>query len=164
MPSRVVFPGSFIRRIRLLQAAADDAGQIMPELERIAWEDNRDGLLAGQDKDGAPFVPLSPYTIRHRRSATGTADPNAPPLIPARNRSRAIANYRVTSFRKSKGTWVLLGAWQNVLSAKGVPFLGFHAEGAGRLPVRDIFGVRPEGQAKISAALKTWLLSRWSNP
>lgn len=164
MPTRLVFPDAFTERIRRLGAAAADLGPVMPRLEQLAWQDNEQGLLAGQDRDGLPMAPLAARTIRYRRSETGRADPHAPPLIPARRQSRAIANYRVTSFRKSKGTWVILGAWMNVLSKKGVPFLGFHAEGAGHLPVRDIFGVRPAGRSKISAALQAWLMSQWGSP
>lgn len=155
--SKVVFPDSFLLRIRGLQRANRDAGrEVMPALERIAWEDNRDGLLASTDKDGRPLAPLSAATLKDRARGSGG------PLVPRGRQSRAIANYRVTSFQRQDGNWVLLGAWQNVLSRRGVPFLGFHAEGRGHLPVRDIFGVRPTGKQKIQAAMKAWLLSRWS--
>jgi hypothetical protein len=164
MPSRLVFPDSFAVRIEALRRASGDISPVLPELEQLAWEDNEAGLLAGQDRDGQPLAPLAARTIRYRRSATGRADPHAPPLIPARRQSRAIAHYRVTSSRRSERSWVILGAWANVVSARGVPFLGFHAGGAGRLPVRDIFGVRPAGQKKISEALEAWLMSKWGKP
>jgi hypothetical protein len=177
MPSKIVFPEDFRARIHRLGTAIDDAGEIMATLERLAWEDNRDGLLAGKDKDGVPFVPIKESTRRTRRSATGTADPDAPPLIPARERSRAIANYQVASLRKSRASWVILGQWLNVLSAKGVPFLPYHFSGTkgrqrrnakghfmagfiGRLPKRDADGIRPEGREKIRGALRDWLRSR----
>jgi hypothetical protein len=164
MPSRLTFPDAFTLRIDRLRRAGGDIGPVLPELEKLAWQDNEAGLLAGTDRDGRPLAPLAARTIRYRRSATGRADPHAPPLIPARRRSRAIANYRVTSFRKSTGTWLILGAWANVLSTKGVPFLGFHADGTRHLPVRDIFGVRPEGRRQIGAALKAWIRANWSRP
>lgn len=164
MPARLTFPGRLIARIDRALATAGAAGEVMPELERLAWHDNREGLLAGQDGDGRPLAPLAARTIKYRKSATGPADPHAPPLIPARERSRAIANYRVTHVRRSATSWLILGAWQDVLSSRGVPFLPFHAEGAGHLPVRDIFAVRPAGRRKMSAALRDWVRARWSTP
>ena len=158
MPSSVRFPDSFLLRVQRLQGASMDAGkEIMPELERLAWEDNRDGLLAGKDKDGQRFAPLAASTLKYRK---GTG----PPLIPNRTRSRMIANYGVTSFRRSDGNWVILGAWRNVLSKKGVPFIPFHADGTRFMARRDLVGVRPEGKRKIGAALTQWLLSKWGKP
>jgi hypothetical protein len=161
MPVKLTWPDKFTARIRGLRSAQSDLGEIMPELERLVRQDNRDGLLAGTDRNGQAFAPLSPQTIKYRRSATGTADPNAPPLVPARERSRAIANYQTTSGRLSDGNWVIIGAWRNVLSPKGVPFLPFHVEGDGHLPVRDLMGVRPFGRLAVGLALQTWLRERW---
>jgi hypothetical protein len=133
----------------------------MPDLEKLMWEDNERGLLAGTDRDGRPLIPLAASTMANRRSAVGVASPHNPPLIPAGIRSRAIANYRVTSIRGDRGSWLMVGAWKNVVSRRGVPFLGFHFVGAGRLPVRNIDGVRPDGRDKIGRALREWIRSRW---
>jgi hypothetical protein len=165
MPAKLIFAPEFVARIsRMRRAVGDGASAIMPSLEKIAWEDNREGFLRGLDKDDIPFRALAERTIANRRSATGPADPFAPPLVPARERSRAIANYRVTSIREGASSWVILGAWMNVLSDRGVAFLGFHASGTRYLPVRDFLGVRPGGRKRISAALSAWLLSRWKSP
>lgn len=164
MPSHINFNDGFMARIYRIQEAADKIDEIMPELEKLAWEDNRDGLLAGRDKHGRRFRKLSPHTVRFRKSAVGAADPKAPPLIPCYERSRLIANYRVTSFPRARGAWIILGAWEDVVSSKGVPFIGFHATGTRRMPRRDPTGVRPVGQQKISEALKTWLLLKWGKP
>lgn len=161
MPFRVIAPDAFFERVQRLKAAAGDAAEVMPALEKLMWEDNRDGLLNWTDKNGRQMKKLSPHTIRYRKSAVGKADPKAPPLIPCWRRSRAIANYRLTSFQRGDGNWILLGAWVNVVSKQGVPFLGFHATGTRNMPRRDIFGVRPEGRKRISAALKAWLLAKW---
>jgi hypothetical protein len=123
----------------------------MLEWEAILTEDNRQGLLAGLDGYGKPLVAIADYTRRHRKSETGTADPNAPPLIPAWERSRAIANFRTAHGREGSnqggklvmGHWWAIGAWENVLSKSGVAFLPFHFRGEGRLPVRDLAHVRP---------------------
>jgi hypothetical protein len=48
-------------------------------------------LAKGLDKDGQPLRPISAATRKYRRSAmtaSGKGDPNAPPLIPAWQRSR----------------------------------------------------------------------------
>lgn len=164
MPIRITFPDALTVRVRAMAGAADHAGEVMPELERLMLEDNRDGLLLGQDRDGVPMAPLAARTIRYRRSAMGKADPNAPPLIPARAKSRAISRYRVTSRRRADGQWVMLGAWMDFVTKRDAPILLFHADGSARLPVRDILGVRPAGRARISAALTAWLRSKWSTP
>ena len=51
-------------------------------------------ILAGLDKDGKPLKPISEETRKHRKSAmspSGHGDPNAPPLIPAWQKSRTYS-------------------------------------------------------------------------
>lgn len=157
MPVRFTWPDSFTMRIKGARSASADLGQLMPDLERIAWQSNRDGLLAGTDRDGVPMAPLAASTLRYRKG-------DGPPLVPRRNQSRMIANYRVTSFRRPDGNWVILGAWQNVLSKKGVPFIPFHADGTRRMPRRDPVGVRPLGRLQVGVALRAWIQEKWSKP
>jgi hypothetical protein len=152
--SRAIFPESFLMKIQGFQKAASDLSPIMPTLEKLAWEDNEEGLLRGTDKDGRDLVPLSPRTLANPRRGPGG------PLIPRSRASRFIANYRVGSIRRGDGNWTIIGAWENILSKKGVPFAPFHFDGAGRLPRRDLRGVRPEGRQKITDALSNWLKSK----
>lgn len=156
MPSRVTFPDSFLARIKNLQRASQDAGEVMPELERLAWQDNADGLMASTDKDGRPLAPLAQSTLKNRHRGPGG------PLVPNGRQSRFIKNYRDTSFRRSDGNWVIVGTWMNVLSKRGVPITPFHVEGRGRNPVRDIAGVRPTGRKNIAAAFRAYLMRKWS--
>jgi hypothetical protein len=54
---------------------------------------------------------------------------------------------------------VVVGAWEDVLSKQGVPFLPFHFRGEGRLPVRDIAGLRPAGYAEAVEVVDLWASS-----
>ena len=56
------------------------------------------------------------------------------------------------------------GAWIDVISTKGVPFLRFHFNGAGRLVIRDLRGIRPEGIAKARKAARAWMVDQIRNP
>lgn len=123
-------------------------------------EDNEQGILKGQDGFGNPMVPIAETTKKYRKSAVGKADPNAPPMIPCYALSRVIANY-VTAFYRDGVRWVVIGAWENVLSKKGVPFLPFHFRGEGHLPVRNLAHIRPWGMQRareqLAARVKVWL-------
>jgi hypothetical protein len=125
----------------------------MPEIELEMRRDNERGLLAGQDKDGKPLARLADSTLKKRKPGESPL-----PLIPRRRSSRVIANYRTTSFQRPDGAWVAIGAWQNLLSRKGVPYLPFHLEGRGRLPIRNIAGVRPEGRKNVKAIVRKRVL------
>lgn len=152
--SRATFPEAFLARIQGFQHAVHDITPIIPTLEEIVWNDNADGLMAGTDKDGRDLVPLAESTLKRRKGA-------GPPLIPRWRLSRFIANYRVTSIQKgSPSDWDIIGVWMNILSKTGVPFAEFHFEGRGRLPQRDLRGVRPAGQVKMQEALTLWLMMK----
>jgi hypothetical protein len=47
------------RRLLTIASIADYAGPLMEHWERLIEEDNRRGVLAGQDKDGNPAPPLT---------------------------------------------------------------------------------------------------------
>lgn len=81
-----------------------------------------------------------------------------PPLAPRSQFSRVITNLKTAYGRTGApgGPWYAMGYWDEVVSAKGVPFLKFHFDGAGRLPRRDLRGVRPAGVAKALEALKAF--------
>ena len=128
---------------RLLLRAARDIG----------LEEKRADIAAGLDAEGNPFAPLKPRTIKYRRSAMGTADKNAPPLIPAHALSRtsslldarAHADHVLFFWRFDAHTE---GPWGRILH--------YHRIGAAALPVRDVFGLSPSCVARIKARVASW--------
>jgi hypothetical protein len=79
-----------------------------------------------------------------------------PPLAPRGSASRVITNLKTGYQRPAKGVWEAFGYWDEVVSTRGVPFLGFHFDGAGKLPRRDLRGVRPEGMRLAAIAANNW--------
>ena len=81
-----------------------------------------------------------------------------PPLAPRDQFSRVITNLKVTIGGPPNGSpnWYAEGAWDEVVNVQGQPFLKYHFDGTGRLPRRDLRGVRPQGVAKAIDALRNW--------
>lgn len=124
----------------------------MQEAKRIVLRAFDRQLAAGLDKAGRPLAKLKPGTIKHRHSAMGKADPGAPPLMPARgsSRTRSLVDGRV------EGNTVRV-FWRR--DQFGMPWgrvLSYHARGAGRLPVRDVLGLRPAAHAAVVAEARRW--------
>jgi hypothetical protein len=68
-----------------------------------------------------------------------------PRLAPRRDQSRVITHLRTAiNHDSSSGTWEVIGAWEDVVSVKGVLFLPFHFDGEGFNPRYDLRPVRPE--------------------
>lgn len=85
-----------------------------------------------------------------------------PPLAPRGEASRVITNYLVNQTTSSP--WIVEGAWVDILSRKGVPFIHAHFIGAGcgknmatQLPVRNLVGIRQWGRDQIQRALRDWI-------
>jgi hypothetical protein len=114
-------------------------------------------LAAGLDAHGRPMHPLSKYTIEHRKSAMGPADPKAPPLTPAyglsRTRSlldgRAHDDYALFFWRTDKVTGRQWGQ-----------MMGWHRKGGPRLPPRDVIGLSPAGKAEVKRRAWEWWAAR----
>ncbi len=124
--------------------------RVCRELVLIAFDAQ---MAAGLDKDGMPFARLSPYTIRHRKSAMGRADPNAPPLIPAHtlSRTRSLVNARI------EGTFIrVFWRWDEHTEANWGVILDYHRKGAGHLPIRNVFGLSPLSMASVKAQALAW--------
>jgi hypothetical protein len=181
-------------RARFDRIAHVDPTPLLARVADLMDEDNRRGVLAGTDKDGAPtaavtYRPVKPgskpvkLTLEQRlgqrgnikrgkysRIGSGIARTNnnltsaeyrlldGPPLAPRRQFSRVITNYMQSSGQIGPRVWEVIGAWVNVLDTKGRPFLKYHFNGEGQ-KVRDLRGIRPQGIAKIRAALRAWVIS-----
>jgi hypothetical protein len=157
-----------LRRIQHL-----DATPLMMSWMRIIDDDNRTGIMAGIDKDGVPMVPVTyrprGAPKRHLRRKVGAFNPGGsgnltsaeyrrlggPPLAPRGTGSRVTTNL-LTGYGHEGDQWYALGYWEGIVSVKGNPFLRYHFEGAGRLPRRDLRGLRPAGRAKAVTALRVW--------
>lgn len=114
-------------------------------------------LDAGLDRHGRKLQPLKLSTILHRHSAMGRADPLAPPLMPAHamSRTRAWLTGKVEGDPDS-GYRAVFG-WRQQWGT----ILGYHARGAGHLPVRDVIGLAPATMARIKArALNWWVMNK----
>jgi hypothetical protein len=157
-----------LRRIQHL-----DATPLMLSWMQIIESDNRQGVMAGIDKDGVPMAPVTyrprGAPKRHLRRKVGAYNPGVggnlssseyrrlggPPLAPRGTGSRVITNL-LTGHGREGDQWYALGYWEGVVSPKGNPFLRYHFTGAGRLPRRDLRGLRPTGRAKALTALTAW--------
>ena len=151
-------------------------------------EDNRRGVLAGQDGDG---VAMTPVTYRPKKPGVKLDDRAAarakaqdetravqqrgaggnlssseyrqldgPPLAPRRQFSRVITNYTQSYGQVSHGVWEVVGAWIDVFSKKSVAFLRYHFDGTSKLPKRDLRGVRPWGIEKARKAARAWMIDQ----
>jgi hypothetical protein len=80
-----------------------------------------------------------------------------PPLAPRGAFSRVITNFAVDYDRLRAYVWQVTYFWRDVVNTKGVSFLRYHFEGTGRLPRRDLRGIRPDDRALASRAAKNWL-------
>ena len=89
---------------------------------------------------------------------------DGPPLAPRRQFSRVITNYHTRYGEIRQNVWEVVGAWIDVISRKGVPFLRYHFTGAGRLVIRDLRGIRPEGIAKARKSARAWMIDQIRNP
>ena len=69
-----------------------------------------------------------------------------------------ITNFVTSSGQTSSSTWEVIGAWINVLNAKGQSFLHYHFDGEGQ-KVRDLRGIRPADVEKIRKTSRAWMIS-----
>ena len=163
-----------------------DFGPLMTQWEDVITEGNRRGVLAGVDGHDRPMTPLkcrngagiaprkrlrnlfgttthpannspSTRTGKDYRTATG------PRLAPFRDQSRVITNLHTGHGRDANGTWFAEGAWFNVLSKKGFPFLLAHFNGTNRLPKYDLRPIRRDDLARMKAELRTYLVNMLKN-
>lgn len=105
-------------------------------------------LARGWDKNGVVH-PLSPKTIRYRKSEVGPVTKTAPRLIPALELSRVRSLLRGRQHLQSAEYW---WAFDPVSGASFAKILLFAKEKG-----HDVFGITPGGIARIrSQALERW--------
>jgi hypothetical protein len=80
-----------------------------------------------------------------------------PPLAPRKANSRVITNYMVDYDRIREDVWQATYSWLDVINVKGLPFLRYHFDGAGRLPRRDLRGIRPDDRRLMAGAQAAWM-------
>jgi hypothetical protein len=122
----------------------------------VAWVlELKDAELAkGLDKDGTPMARLKQSTIDRRMSAMGEADPDAPPLEPAYERSRTRS---LLAGRAHADHALFFWRYDAVTGAPWGEVLGYHRAGAGPLPVRDVIGASAAIKAEVRTRARKWL-------
>ena len=117
------------------------------KIAKAIEDGNRRDRLAGLDRYGRPLAKL-------RSKRTGKyAGASGPPLAPFGAASRVVTRFQAAARRTWTFGWRITAGWRDVTSASGIPFLPFHNEGRGRLPVRAIFGISPSMYAGIRPAI-----------
>lgn len=169
MPSQLITTGLDRLDAKLRGLLLADWQPLLIEWRAILEEDNERGALAGLDGWGKPLAPvtyrprvgtdpisMAPLDYNNlRRSAYLSL--SGPPLAPRGAGSRIVTNFRTAHGGDGPGRWYAQGAWEDVLSVKGTPFLPFHFRGEGRLPRRDLAHVRPSALAKARQALRDFV-------
>jgi hypothetical protein len=106
-------------------------------------------LAAGLDASGEPLRPISPRTRRYRKSAMvpgGKGDPAAPPLMPARGKSRTRA---LLAARALPDHVELYWRFDPFTGDQWSRILTFQRDNG-----RDVFGVSEDGLKKIR--IQSW--------
>lgn len=124
-------------------------------LVAFALEEKDADLAAGIGADGKALAALTLKTRENRRSAMGPADPNAPALTPAYGLSRTRS--LLTGQAEASGQGAVFWWKFDPVSAKDWgEILDHHRRGAGRLPVRDVFGLSPQAVVRVRRRLREW--------
>jgi hypothetical protein len=160
-------------RGRLQALAHPDPTPLLVQWRRVIEEDNKRGVLAGQDKDGRPLAAVTyrpkgtPLRWGKRRQASHLAAGSVPehnnltsaqyrrlggpPLAPRGVNSRVIQNLSTShGYDSSKGVYYADGAWFDIVSRTGFPFLPV------LLKPWPLDGLRPQGRQRCVAALQRW--------
>jgi hypothetical protein len=188
MPATVTFNGGLAKVFSRLENP--DLTFLMVRIEALMTEDHTRSILAGLDKDGIPFRPV---TYRPRgvvpgktkgqgRGARGRflGNRGVGPALQDASGNLTSAAYRklagpplaprgkssriIANFATRSGfdgrNWTAEAALIDVVDRKGRPFMQYHFDGAGRLPRRDDRGIRPWGREQIRAAIRAEFTKR----
>jgi len=185
--TRVKSPG-FGKLTRILDRIAKaDPQPLMMKYRRILEEDNKYGVLNQIAGDDSPIAPVTYRPDRKKKAITwskgrqrgmkkksaytGMFEESAynnlshqqyrllsgPALAPRGLSSRLITNYR-TAHGHSGKRWFAVGAWFDIVSGKGKPFMLGHFTGSGRNKRRDHRGLRTEGRRRIKEETHKWVM------
>lgn len=149
---------------------------LMVEFGVLLENDNRDNALAGIDGFDVPMIPVTyrpdqnvgkrkaiDYSIlsnnnlssQHYRTLDG------PPLAPRGDESRIHTEFVTDPKNPAPNYWQVLGGWENYVTIDGTEeILPFHAGGPEhnpRLPIRDVFHVRPSTLKRARDMLVTFI-------
>lgn len=154
--------------------------QLLETWEKIIVEDNRRGILAGTDKNGNLMTPVTyrpkPESVskwgksRQRKLIGAATAPehnnltsaqyrrlSGPSLAPRSAYSRVITNLATGhGYDPISRVYFAEAVWFDVVSRNGIYFLPYHFNGGGRLPVRDLRGVRPWGKQRVWIEFLKW--------
>jgi hypothetical protein len=144
----------------------DGRGQRMPDVTyRPAKKKTREWSRGDQGRHLSGFSRIdggrreesagNNLTSAQYRKLTG------PPLAPRGRGSRVHTNFRTQQgYDGTRGVFFAVGAWFDIISRKGVPFILAHFLGldTGRvkLKVRDLRGIAPADQAGFMDDLEAW--------
>ena len=146
MASGVENIGGLIRVERYLRNLAKlDMKPLATKIEKIVISENQRRLLSGLDSNDAAMKP----TKREQNPNLSRRLGGGPPLIPNRKASRAIQLFRVVDRTFHSGGFVIVFSWPGFTSSNGKSILGFHKNGSGPYPVRDITRVSPSTKQLI---------------
>jgi hypothetical protein len=154
---------------QLVEFDSIDFEPLMMEFEAILKEDNDAAVMAGIDGFDMPLIPVTyrpdpkagtgkvrtPSTRPYNNlSTTAYKMLGGPPLAPRGMDSRIATNFRTGYVQlESEKAWLVLWAWEDVVSVDDIAFLGFHFRGEGNLPVRNLAHLRPSTYRRCKAAL-----------
>jgi hypothetical protein len=110
-------------------------------------------IASGIGANGKKLRALSPTTKRHRHSEMGPADPNAPPLIPAYglSRTRSLVDARTDGY-----TVKVYWKFDPISGKRWGVILGYHRDGKGHLPKRNVFGLSAANRKRVLKAAHAW--------
>jgi hypothetical protein len=149
--------GQIADRLSDIAKRCRDLSPLREPITRVLTGGNKRDRMQGLDWHGQKFKELKPYTIAHRKSASGRVNPNAPPLVPGGELSRVIADYRVQVIA-GPGELRILGGWPTFPEIEG------HIRGAGRLPVRDPLGFARRDVQWVRGMMAPYVMKRKWRP
>lgn len=177
MGSGATWEGFDLLQAELLRYENPNLEPLMEEIKDVLYDQNKISVLAGIDVDDQP-MPITqrqlkvnesnarratqgqgPRLFKQNRSPYGLVH-DGPPLDPRYQESRIITNLAMTHHEEAPGEWWVIGAWDTVVSSKGVQFMPFHFRGEGKLPKRNRAGIDSEGLRRVYVALDNFI-EKW---
>jgi hypothetical protein len=119
------------------------------EIETLIIQGNREGAMAGVDKNARAYAPLKPITVQTRRG-------DGPTLAPRGQTSRVVANFYCKA-TPSRGKLTVTAGWKG----EDAEFLKYHqtgfvSRGGHKVPARNPNGIRPDTMVKIQNCIDRW--------